>query len=427
MIHRILLNIGGAPAAYGDWLHASSPDAPTVLLYGHYDVQPADPEGGTWTTPPFSPTIRDDSVYARGAADNKGPVVGVLHALRALFASNDAKILPVNVKILIEGEEEIGSPTLGDIMEENGDTLKSDYAVNADSGQIGFGAPPGLLLGLRGSFDFEIKVLRQGSDLHSGEYGGAVGNPLHHLVRILDSLRDKETGSVLVDGFYDDVNPIGEMEKRDMEVFAKYVPWEAVLKSLGTSSAFGETGFSPYEQVWFRPTLEVVGFNGGYTAQGIKTVLPREASAKIACRLVTSQKAKDLEEKIIGFIGKMKVPGLDVKVIPLDSYAEPVRVARSSVANEAAKTVLKELYGKEPIYFFQGATVPAVEIIQRHLGLDAVSLGCSSPGTNIHAPDEYARLSELELTGKAYVKFLHQILLEHQRSGNVKESDKDEL
>lgn len=414
---------------YGDWLHSSVSDAPTILIYGHYDVQPADPAGGAWTTPPFSPTIRDKSVYARGASDDKGPIIGVISALESIFATSDAKELPVNVKLFFEGEEEIGSPTMDAIMKKFGDSMfRADYAFSADGGQPGRDAPPGLIVGLRGNLGLEIKVSRQGGDLHSGVFGGAVGNPLHHLVKILDSLRDKETGRVLVDGFYDDVDAITEKENKDLDTFEKHIPFESLLKSLGTNSSYGEKGFSPYERVWLRPTLEIVGLNGGYTGEGIKTVLPREASCKIACRLVTSQKATDVSEKIATFVGKFKAPGLDVEVIPLHFQANPSRIRRDGVANEAARTVLKELFNAEPIFFYMGGSVPAVEIIQRRLGIDTVTFNFDSPGTNIHGPDEFARLEDLEMTRKGYVKLFFEVSAKHGKmSGTLNEARKDEL
>ena len=416
---------GGARAVYGDWLHASN-DA-TVLIYSHYDVQPVDPED-LWKSPAFKPSMRDkDRIYARGASDDKGPLLATLYALKSVFASNTSG-LPVNVKMLIEGEEEIGSPTLDSIFEAYGKSLLSaDYVFSADGGQASRQAPLCLLAGLRGNAALEVTVTRDGGDLHSGEYGGAVANPLHHLVHILSDLRDYDSGKITVDGFYDDVDEMSEDDKNDVKMMEKYTPWKAVQKALGTEAVFGEKGFTPFEQVWFRPTLEIVGMIGGYTEEGVKTVLPRRASAKISCRLVTSQRAGDILQKLQAHIEKIESYGLTVTAEPLHFKCDPVRVKKDGLGNAAAVKVLKSIKNETPIYIYSGGSVPFVEIAQRRIDRDAVTLTFNYPGTNVHGPNEFVFLPDLMTTQIAYIRLLYQLDNMHQEAQSQGSTVKDEL
>jgi len=278
--HVEVMPTGGHPVVYGDWLHA--PGKPTILLYGHFDVQPTDPLD-LWTNPPFEPVVRDGRIYARGASDDKGGMLIPILAVEALLKAEGS--LPVNVKFIFEGQEEIGSPQLADFMTAHRERFACDLVVSADGLQWSEDEP-NLIVGLKGLSGMQIDVQGANSDLHSGLHGGGVQNPIHALVRILDSMRSPE-GKILVEGFYDDVVPLS---KADRALIAE-VPYdeEAYKAELGIEEVFGEPGYTTRERIWARPTLEINGIWGGFQGEGTKTVLPNEAHAKISCRLVANQ------------------------------------------------------------------------------------------------------------------------------------------
>src|SRR5688572_355026 len=275
-----VLETGGHPVVYGEWIGA--PGKPTVLLYGHFDVQPVDPLD-EWQTPPFEPTIRDGRVYARGATDDKGNLFLSILAVEALLATTGE--LPVNVKFLLEGQEEIGSPQLGAFLAANKALFACDVIVSADGGRLGED-PPALIIGTKGICALSIDVRGAKSDLHSGIYGGAVANPLHALAQILSTMRGAD-GKILVEGFYDDVAPLSEADRA--RIAAAPFDEAAYKELLGIEDVFGEPGYSTLERAWARPTLEINGMWGGFQGAGMKTVLPAAAHAKVSCRLVADQ------------------------------------------------------------------------------------------------------------------------------------------
>ena len=296
----------GHPVVYGDWLHAEG--KPTILVYGHYDVQPVDPLE-LWDSAPFEPEVRDNKLYARGASDDKGQVFMHIKAVEALMKESGS--LPVNVKFLIEGEEEIGSPSLESYIIDNKDKLSADVIVISDTGMQGPGQPA-VCYGLRGLCGVQIDVKGAKSDLHSGLYGGGVQNPLHAIVELLASFRDKE-GTIAVEGFYDNVRPLSDEEREAYEALG--FDEDELKNEIDVPELFGEKGFSHLERTWARPTLELNGIFGGFSGEGIKTVLPAEAGAKITCRLVPDQDPDEIVEKLKAHIEKHKPAGVTV-----DSY-----------------------------------------------------------------------------------------------------------
>jgi len=385
--HVEIMPTGGHPVVYGDWLHAG--DRPTILIYGHFDVQPVDPLA-LWTTPPFEPTVRDGRVYARGASDMKGNLLTTILAVEAWLRAEGT--LPVNVKFLLEGQEEIGSPQLPDFVRGHRDLLACDLAVSADGGQYSE-EEPALLVGLRGGCGLQIDVRGPAADLHSGLYGGAVHNPNHALVRILDSMRSPD-GTVLVEGFYDDVV---ELSAEDRTRIAEVPVDEAAqLDALDIDDFFGEPGYTPVERTWIRPTLEIVGMWGGFQGEGVKTVLPSEAHAKITCRLVPDQDPRRIVELIDAHVQQVTLPGVRVQVTPLAFVAKPYLIPPDHPGNQVAGGVLRDLYGRDPYFIRLGGSVPVCETILTELGAYTVGFGFGLDDENLHSPNEFWRLSSFE-------------------------------
>ena len=391
---------GGHPVVYGQWLHA--PGKPTVLIYGHFDVQPADPLE-LWTTPPFEPDIRDERIYARGASDNKGNMLIPIIAVEALLRSDGA--LPVNLKFLFEGQEEIGSPQLPEFLKVNREVFGCDVILNADSGQWSEDQPS-LLTSLRGICGLQMDVTGADSDLHSGMYGGAVQNPIHALVQILNSMRDSD-GRILVEGFYDSVRDLSDEEKAQIDS----LPFDEAefMNRIGVAELFGEAGFSSPERIWTRPTLELNGIWGGFQGEGLKTVLPNKAHAKITCRLVADQDPAHITRLIETHIQKNIPAGVKVDMTPIDSTANPYLVPANLPSSLAAIEVLTELYGKKPILIREGGSVPILSLLLEHLGTYATSFGFAMNDEKFHAPDEFFRLKSFELGQKAYCKILQRL------------------
>jgi acetylornithine deacetylase/succinyl-diaminopimelate desuccinylase-like protein len=388
-----VLPTGGHPVVYGEWLHAAgrptAPGRPTVLLYGHFDVQPVDPLA-LWESPPFEPTIRDGRLYARGASDMKGNLLMGLLAVEALLRTAGA--LPVNLKCLYEGQEEIGSPQLPEFVAANKGLLACDLVINADGGQWSE-AQPSLGVGTKGIAGVQIDVRGARSDLHSGIYGGAVANPIAALAEILASMRTA-AGQILVDGFYDQVIPLGEADRALLAA----VPFDeaAYKERVGVADLVGEPGYAPLEQLWARPTLEINGVWGGFQGAGIKTVLPSEAHAKITCRLVRDQDPATIRELLAAHVRRHAPRGVTVAVTPLGIGARPYLMPIEHWANRAAAGVLRELYGREPFYTRSGGSVPVTELFLRHLGAHSVSFGFSLTDEQIHAPNEFTRLASFD-------------------------------
>jgi acetylornithine deacetylase/succinyl-diaminopimelate desuccinylase-like protein len=392
-----ILPTGGHPVVYGEWLHAAG--RPTILLYGHFDVQPVDPLA-LWENPPFEPVIKDGRVYARGASDMKGNLLLGLLAVEALLQTAGA--LPVNLKCLFEGQEEIGSPQLPDFVAAQRPLLACDLVINADGGQWAEDQPS-LGIGTKGIAGIQIDVRGAASDLHSGIYGGAVANPIAALAQILASMRAPD-GRIAVAGFYDQVVPLTPADR----ALIGAVPFdEAAYKArIGVDELVGEPGYSPLEQLWARPTLEINGIWGGFQGEGIKTVLPSEAHAKITCRLVANQDPAAIRDLLIAHVRRHTPRGVTVTVRPLSIGARPYLMPADHWGNRAAGGVLRELYGREPLYTRTGGSVPVVALFLEHLGAYSVSFGFSQNDEQIHAPNEFARLRNFERGQVAYVRLL---------------------
>jgi acetylornithine deacetylase/succinyl-diaminopimelate desuccinylase-like protein len=391
---------GGHPVVGGQWLHA--PDKPTVLIYGHFDVQPADPLE-LWTTPPFEPEIRDDRIYARGASDNKGNMLIPIIAVEAILQSDGS--LPVNVKFLFEGQEEIGSPQLAKFLKNNRDLFACDLILNADSGQWSEDQPS-LLTSLRGLCGLQVDVTGADTDLHSGMYGGAVQNPIHALVQILNSMRGLD-GRILIEGFYDEVRELSNAEKTQIGS----LPFDEAefMDRVGVTELYGEPGFSNPERIWTRPTLELNGIWGGFQGEGLKTVLPNKAHAKITCRLVADQDPKHINSLIETHIRKNTPPGVKVEITPIDSNANPYLMPADLPGSLAAIEILTELYGKKPLLIREGGSVPILSLLLKHLGAYATCFGFGMNDEKFHAPDEFFRLKSFELGQRAYCKILYRL------------------
>lgn len=409
-----VLETGGHPVVYADWLDEADSSKPTVLLYGHFDVQPVDPEE-LWVSPPFEPTIRDGNLYARGASDDKGNMVAMLVGVAALLSAGDGG-LPVNVKLLLEGQEEIGSPQMPAFLATHGARWAADYAFSADGGQVTSG-PPGVCLGLRGSVAVELTVTGAKGDLHSGTYGGAIQNPLHALAQLLAGLHDPKTGAIAVNGFYEHVNALTAEERA---VLAALPVTEADwLASIGASAAVGEAGYTSHERTMVRPSLDVVGMVGGFTGEGLKTVLPARASAKVSCRLVPAQVPEDIAAKIAAHVAAHTPPGVTVEVSRLPFVAVPYAMPRQSTANTAAAAVLADLYAvpmSDVFYYRMGGSIPVVSLIQRHLGLDTTLFAFGAADEAVHAPNEYFRLASWDRATRAYPRLLVRLAQEHRRA-----------
>ncbi|MCA9836727.1 MAG: dipeptidase [Trueperaceae bacterium] len=395
-----VMETGGHPVVYGQWLNAEN--KPTILIYGHFDTQPVDPLE-LWDNPPFEPVIKDGKVVARGASDDKGNMLVPILAVEALLAAEGS--LPVNVKFIFEGQEEIGSPQLPAFIESYKDLLACDLVLSADGGQWG-ADQPALWVGLRGLCALEINVMGANSDLHSGSYGGVVQNPLHALVQLLASMRDSQ-GNILVKGFYDDVRDLSEQDRERIAA----VPFnEAEYKeALGIDALFGEEGYTPYERGWARPTLEINGMWGGFQGEGIKTVLPNEAHAKISCRLVADQDPKDILECLKAHIKEHSPAGVSISLEVEESTANPYLMPAEHPGNKVAGKILEQLYGKEPLYVRAGGSIPFCSLILEQLGVYTVVFGFGLKDEKAHAPNEFFRLSSFEKGQKAYCLLLHKL------------------
>ena len=388
------------PVVYADWLLAGE-DKPTILIYGHFDVQPVDPLD-SWESPPFQPEIRDNCIFGRGASDDKGNMLAPIIAIEAYLKANGS--LPVNVKFFYEGQEEIGSPTLPEFIKENGSMLSADMIFSSDGGQWGKDQPS-LVMGLKGLVGCELKVTAAGRDLHSGMHGGGVANPIHALSLIISSMKDK-FGKITVDGFYDDVIDLTVEDRREI---AK-VPFDEddYCKSVGAPEAFGEIGYTIPESRWARPTLELNGIWGGYQGKGTKTVLPSEASAKITCRLVADQKPAKIYELLKVHIESNVPKGVTVSVDQLPGNANPFLVPNGHNSSEIVRSVLQKLYSKKPFEIRVGGSIPVMSTLLEELGVHATMFAFGLDDEQIHAPNEFFRLESFEKAQKAYCLLLEE-------------------
>jgi len=377
----------GHPIVVGE-RHRAGPDAPTVLIYGHYDVQPPEPLE-LWSSPPFEPTEREGRIYARGSADDKGQLYMHVKALQAYHATGSK--LPVNVVVLAEGEEEIGSPNLVPFVEAHADDLACDVVLISDTGMFAEGLPS-LLFSLRGLAYFELHVRGARSDLHSGEYGGAVANPANVLARLIASLHDEE-GRIAIDGFYDDVLEWDAEARRQIHDLPHSD--EAFAAEIGAPALEGEAGFGTLERLWIRPACDVCGVLSGYTGEGAKTVLPNHAMAKVSFRLVPDQHPARVRELFEEHIARMTPPGVSVEVIELHG-GRPWKARVSGPAFEAAAEALQDAFGTAPVPMGGGGSIPIVVEFEERLGATALLVGFSLPGCNLHAPDEWLPIENFE-------------------------------
>jgi acetylornithine deacetylase/succinyl-diaminopimelate desuccinylase-like protein len=366
------------PIVYGEWLGA--PGRPTILFYGHYDVQPEDPVE-LWTTPAFTPTIRDGRLYARGACDDKGQFIIHVNAFEAHLKTGGS--CPVNVKFLIEGEEEIGSPNLEAFIASHKDLLKCDAVVVSDTAMFDKKVPS-IVHGLRGLSYMQVDVRGTARDLHSGTFGGAVINPAFALAHLIASLKDAK-GKIKVPGFYDRVRKLTAAQRKAFKALphtdAKF------KKSIGAKGLFGEAGFTTLERVWARPTLEVNGIWGGFMGDGAKTVIPAEAHAKISMRLVPDQKPKEIVAKFTRYIRKIAPPSVDVTVTHIHS-GDAWLAETDHPALQAAARAVKKAFGKTPVFTREGGSIPVVAAFDRILEVPSVLMGIGLHDDNLHAPDE---------------------------------------
>lgn len=374
----------GYPVVYGEKM--IDPKLPTVLVYGHYDVQPADPLE-LWTTPPFEPVIRkteihpDGAIFARGSCDDKGQMFMHVKALELMLKTNT---LPCNVKFMIEGEEEVGSANLGGFLKKNIDKLKADVILISDTSILA-NDMPSIDVGLRGLSYMEVEVTGPNRDLHSGVYGGAVANPVNVLCRMIASMHD-ENYHITIPGFYDEVMTLTEQERADLN----RAPFdlEAYKKDLDVSDVQGEKGYTTLERTGIRPTLDVNGIWGGYTGEGAKTVLPSKAYAKISMRLVPNQTSDKISQLFEDHFKKIAPAGVKVKV-SRHHGGEPVVVSTTSTAYLAAAKAMEETYGKTPIPTRGGGSIPIVALFKSVLGLDSVLFGFGLDSDALHSPNEH--------------------------------------
>ncbi|MGI8546974.1 MAG: dipeptidase [Gemmatimonadaceae bacterium] len=387
-----LYDTPGHPVVIGEWRGASE-NAPTVLVYGHYDVQPPEPLD-LWTSPPFEPEEREGRIYARGSVDDKGQLFLHIKALEAHLA--ERRILPCNVVVVAEGEEEVGSTNLEAFIEQHRDLLRCDAVVISDSAMFAEGIPS-ILSSLRGLAYFQIDVQGPSGDLHSGMYGGAVVNPAAALARIIASLHD-DSGRVMIEGFSDDMSPF------DPKVIAgmKQLPFsdDQLKTEVGVTALGGEQGFTSLEKLWTRPTCEVNGLLSGYTGEGAKTVLPAKAMAKVSCRLVPNQDPAKIAQLFEAHVAKVTPAGVTAAVNYLHG-GRPWRADLSGPIFDAARHALEAAFGREPVIVGEGGSIPVVGDFQRILEAPVLLVGFGLPGENAHAPNEWMSVENFRLGTKA--------------------------
>lgn len=382
-----IIETKGHPLVYSDWLHA--PGKPTLLIYGHYDVQPVDPLN-LWDSPPFEPTIKDGKIFARGATDDKGQMYMHIKSVEAYFKTLGK--LPLNVKFIIEGEEEIGSGNLDVFVNNNQDMLKCDAVLISDTSLYGPGIPT-LTYGLRGLCYMEVQVTGPNRDLHSGTFGGGVDNPINVLAEMISKLKDNN-GKIKIPGFYD---AVVNLTKKERENF-KTLPFseKQYAKALGVKELKGEKGFSTLERVWARPTLDCNGIFGGFTGEGAKTVLPSKATAKISMRLVPNQDPKKIEKLFTSYINKIAPKSVKVNIKDLHG-AYPIATSLNDKATLAAANALAKVFGKKTVFMREGGSIPIVVTFAKKLKAAPVLMGMGLNTENLHSPNEHFNLNHFHL------------------------------
>ncbi|GHF38347.1 acetylornithine deacetylase/succinyl-diaminopimelate desuccinylase-like protein [Deinococcus metalli] len=385
----------GHPAVYGEWLGAL--DAPTVLVYGHYDVQPPDPLE-RWHTPPFTPTVVGERVYGRGVSDDKGPLLLTVQAADALLSATGR--LPLNVKFLFEGEEEVGSAHLPALVKGRAAELRADFVISADGGMWSADFPS-LTVSGRGLTALEFTVHGPAHDLHSGRHGGSVHNPLHAAAALVAGLHD-EHGRVTVPGFYDGVTELPP-EQREALTTLPFTD-AAYLQQTGAPAIYGEAGYTTLERQWHRPTVEVNGMWGGYTGEGSKTVLPAEAHVKLSCRLVPGQDPERVHRLLRDHLSAETPPGVRIEFVPGNHHARAYALPATHPARVAARRVLRDVYGTEALEVGMGGSIPILETFQSVLGLDSLLFSFAVGDENIHAPDEFFRIPRVSQGQEAWAR-----------------------
>jgi acetylornithine deacetylase/succinyl-diaminopimelate desuccinylase-like protein len=398
--HARLIDTESHPLVYADWLHAAG--KPTALFYGHYDVQPVDPLD-EWLSPPFEPAERDGNIYGRGTCDDKGQVWAQIKALDSLMAANNGK-LPVNVRILFEGDEEVGGEGIAAFVASKPPELKADFALVSDTELFAPGLPT-LCVGLRGMIYTELEVRGAKTDLHSGMYGGAAPNPFVAIAQMLAKLKDEE-GHILIPGFYDDIIPPSPEELK---------AWNSLpfneehyrITEVGSRSLVGEPGYTVMERTWARPTLDVHGIPGGFIGAGAKTVIPAKAVAKVSMRLVPGMTPAKSFARYKSYVENLAPAGVVVEV-RLISAGDPCLVRVDNPFIQAATRALKEVWGKETVFIRSGGSIPIVGDFDRHLGTPSVMMGFGLPDDCIHAPNEKFHLKNFELGIESVIRFLEE-------------------
>jgi acetylornithine deacetylase/succinyl-diaminopimelate desuccinylase-like protein len=386
----------GHPVALGSW-HAA-PGKPTVLVYGHFDVQPVDPLN-LWVSDPFDPQVRDGLMYARGIADMKTNLLTLIQAVEALGKAHGQP--PVNLTFLFEGEEEIGSPNLPDVVRSERGRLKCDVALSADGGMES-SEQPSLLVGLKGICAMQVNLRTGNSDLHSGMYGAAVPNAVQTLVQLAETFHTDD-GKVAVDGFYDKVRDLTAQERAE---FAEIPFDESEFKAeAGVQALWGEAGYTVTERSWARPTLDMNGIWGGFQGAGTKTVTPCEAHLKITCRLVVDQQPKEIIELVRAHIAKHCPAGVTAEVIGLETGSGPYAISRDNPTLKIAGEVMEEIYGRKPWVVRSGGSVPITQVFQNELGVETVTIGFGLPGSHVHAPNEWFKVSDFDRARQVYAAF----------------------
>lgn len=399
MNHVELIKTEGHPLIYAEWLGA--PGKPTVLIYGHYDVQPVDPIE-LWNTPPFEPTIIGDKIFARGATDDKGQMYMHIKSVEAFFKSTGS--LPLNVKFLIEGEEEIGSSSLSSFLKHNAEKLKCDAVLISDTSLFAAGVPT-LTYGLRGLTYMELEVIGPNRDLHSGTFGGAVANPVNVLATMISKLIDKN-GKILIPGFYQDVLKLSNEERKNFKTL-KFSE-KAYAKELGVKELFGEKGFTTLERTWARPTLDCNGIIGGFTGKGAKTVLPSKATAKISMRLVPYQDPEKIARLFTKFVKKIAPKSVKINVTSLHGGSPFVAPITHPITKAAARA-MEKAFGKKCVFMREGGSIPIVVDFEKILKATPVLMGLGLNSENLHSPNEHFNLNHFQLGIKCSAYFLSEL------------------
>jgi acetylornithine deacetylase/succinyl-diaminopimelate desuccinylase-like protein len=377
----------GHPVVYGEWLGAK--DAPTVLVYGHYDVQPVEPVS-LWDTAPFEPTVRDGKIFARGSADDKGQVFIHFKVIEAFLKTRGK--LPVNVKVIVEGEEEIGSPNLAEFVKNNTKKLACDTILISDTNMLGL-KKPSMTYGLRGLTYLEVTVKSTSGDLHSGTFGGGVANPIQVLSEMLVQCKSPKTGKISIPGFYDDVVPLSKKERAELgKVPHSDKQW---LKGIGAKNTFGEAHYTTTERTGCRPTFEINGIWGGHTGDGVKTVLPSKAQAKVSMRLVANQDPMKIAKAFTKHFKSIAPNTVTVDVKMYENNGHPSLTPIDSKGMEAASSAIKKVYKKAPFLTREGGSIPVVADMQQLLKVEPVLLGFGLPDDNLHAPNEKMDIAQI--------------------------------